>query len=702
MSNAEETTEKPHSARDQIVVEHGTAEKVFSSPQVDFGLNLPGDFQPNLRALGQIYDVIQRFLVGQNRRGERYYPTTEDVFGDLQVFKRSISDKVPMPSEEELRAQLRLLAATEPPFVHFLRELTITAQGVEVNTSYTAPTEKHPDKVMVGYQATLRNSSNVLKDLLYGTGSTLYINWEERCGSLHSLDALELRKHRVDYFLKQLYVNDPSLKSTDFEGRLRMKKVNESINRFIYRPLIQQLYRDKMVLSFSCKDIRASMPGMERYSDLLLFNNPEQLQKRYNAIRGVLDSHLCWDYMDQGFVEGLRRKKDDGHEDDFYFELAGHVLGSFSGTEVVNEDLFDLALEVQKLSEWHKGHSKKTREKKEKDELQAIVERVRQHGDLVRVNPRRKTAFKREYLKMILAGRVPAIIWVTEPPFHGDKGEVPDPEQFEFIFLLYRHRTNTGKAIESALKLYNEGEDTYLVLLLDRLLRLDETPPQELKKYVPPVFLEKLRAAINKSYARYLPLWLRMWYAITSTEITDEIILKVKQRIKLEQVKSREAARRVSEVQEKKTARKQVKSAARARVQDEDKVLGALNQTIKLINRHWERGHFPTRSDVEDGAPEEQREDVAKVLGLVDAGAASVRAIRKIRLPSQTAIYAGEDFLKEHQAEIVRLCERHSSQDTVAVSDGVERTLQDPTRKRTQAAYTPEDYKAVLRHVQTV
>lgn len=697
-----ESEEKPQSARDTLALDQRTAEKVFSSPGVDFGIELPPDFPPQMRALGQIYDVIQRWLHGDNRRGERYYPTTEDVLSDLQIHKRSINDKVPMPTEEEFGRYLRLLASSQPPFIHFLRELHMGPSRLEVQSMYTAPTDKHPDKVIVGYQAALRNSSNVLKDILYG--SVLYSDWEERVKTLKTLEDLELRRSRVDYFLRQLYVTDSSIPQTDFDERLRLKKINENINRYIYRPLIQQLYRDKMVVSFSCKEARAAgVAGLEKYSDILLFNNPEQLQKRYFSLRAVLDSHLCWDFMDRGQLEDLRARKDRDEidADEFYAAVAALVLAELYRGETANTDLLDLALEVQKLSEWNRAYEKKHRENEEKNALQSMIERVRQHGDLVRVNPRRKTAFPEQYLKMVLTGKIPALLWATEPPARLERGTEPHPQDYEFIFLLYRDRTVTGTAIQSALKLYDEGDDPYLVLLLDRLLMLDELPPNELKKFVPPVYLEQLKKAIQRSYARHLPWLVRFWYSLTSTEITEDTVRKIKQRMKAQSDKEHEAVRRGAEIQEKKSARKQVKSVARERVQEEDRVSHALKATTKLIDKHWAQGHFPTRDDIVDLAPEDQRDQVTKVLGLVDAGAASVRAIRKIQLPSSTNVFASEEYLKEHQTEIVKLCERHSNAEHVAVSEGVERTLQDPTRKRAQIQYSPEDYKAVLRQVQT-
>ncbi len=701
--SAEETPEKQQSAPGKIVVDYATAVKAFASPQVDFGLNLPADFQAEMRALGQIYDVLQRFLIGDHRRTERYYPTTEELYSDLQLLKRTVGDKIPMPTEAEFRRLLRQLATTDPPFIHCLRELAMGRSGIEVLSLYTAPTEKHPDKVLVGYQSALRNSSNVLKDLLYGTA--LFSSWDERLKTLKNLSDLDLRQSRVDSFLKLLYIHDPAIPPADFDERLRLKKVNEAINRYSFRPLIQQLYRDKMVVSYSCKEIRAlSNPGMDKYSDVLLFNNPEQIQKRYFDIRQILDSHLCQDYMDRGFVDNLRARmtREEISQEDFYFELAGHVIQEVTRGQTVNMDLFDLAVEVQKLSEWNRAHEKKHREDTEKNELAAMIEAVRKHGDLVRVNPRRNPAFKDRHLKLVLTGRMPTLFWATEPPYRPVPGQEPNPHDFEHIFLLYKDRANTGAAIQSALKLYDQTGDTYLVLLLERMLGLDETPAAELKKHIPPVFLDRLHATVNRTYAGHLPFLLRLWYTLTSTEITAEKVRSIKQRLKKQEAARVIELRQEHEEREQKSARQKVKSVARGRIQEEDRVLDALNLTIELINGHWARGHFPARIDVIDSAPEEQREPVTKVLGLVDAGAASVRAIRKIRLPSQTDIYAGEEFLKEHRDPIVRFCERHGGEGHVAITDGVARTLHDPSSKRANSVYSPEDYRAVLREVQTV
>ncbi|MCB1309587.1 MAG: hypothetical protein KDK30_15465, partial [Leptospiraceae bacterium] len=263
------------------------AEIIFTS-QSSYGSSLTADFRENVKALNQVYSAVQRYLQGIYRRPDVFYPQLQDIFKDLQMHKRAISDKIPMPTEEQLQKQCINLAAQNPPFIHVLRELSVSGNNSFTFVSlYVAPTEKHDDKVIVGYRSTIENSMKVLRDRI--RRGELGIDYALAFGRVSAASELPVTFGRVDTEMKKIYINEKSFSSITQADLAHLRRVNQEIYKRLYKPLLLQGIKERIFLSISCEDIRKlDFAGSDRVFDIVLFNNAEAIKDRFAALANFL------------------------------------------------------------------------------------------------------------------------------------------------------------------------------------------------------------------------------------------------------------------------------------------------------------------------------------------------------------------------------------------------------------------------------
>ncbi|MBE7437422.1 MAG: hypothetical protein HS115_03115 [Spirochaetales bacterium] len=687
-------------ARAEIVVDHARALRAFASPNVDFGIVHPAPFKTHIRVLGQIYDTIQRFLIGETRKTDSFYPETDELYRDLQLLKRSISDKTPMPSPEQFRQLLRLLATTEPPFIHFVRELTFGGAGFVAATVYVAPTEKHPDKVQVAYQAALRNSANAVKDLI----NKHYNNddFEEQCKTLNRVEDLRPARSRADAVLRTIFLRDEAIAAEDREEQERLRRINEQINRFLYRPLMQQLFREGHLLSLSTQAYRQTgIPGADRLTDFMFFNEPERLQSRLQQIVNLLDSNFCWPYLPRDQVDDLRSsyKAEERSMEDFAESLGELVLQSLKSADRPAV-LLELGCEAILLSRWQKDYLQKKEQTDAQDAWQKILSRLKKHGNMVRVTRSRLDQFLPDQLKEIIAGRVASILCLTDPVDRVDNAAAVDLRSYNAVFLLLKDRQCTAGAIDSAVELFRKSGDPYLIRVLEMILNLDTTADEVLKNYVAPAYLLKLREAAAESYWPMLPWWQRIYYTLTGRDVSHIKLDRLKKALRIQQEKTRESRQARRDKEARQSAEREIKSRARSNLRqvaaaDAPPDTGPLRQSIESKLR---QGIFPVRQMLLDDAGPE-RKTFEQLLGLIDVGAQSVRSIRRITLPVNEPVYVTEEMLEKNRDLLLDICERGSTEVTeVQLASDVKVALSDPSRGKRQLSR--EDYRALAQFIE--
>ena len=647
----------------QVVHEVAMANKIFSSIDVDYGFELTPDFRENIRILGQLYETVQRYLTGAFRKSEAFYPHTEDIYSDLHLYKRTINDKNKMPVMGDFEKLTFILAAQAPPFMHIVRELYVDINGsLNAITRYAAPTEKHPDKVHVAYQSVIRNSGAAVAD--YINKNSKKYEWEDGFYNVASLDEVDLKQGRVDQILKVLFIKKLTEVSMDNRTLMYMKKINNNIQRRLLMPLLQHLLREKTIISISCKDLRAAgIPAAEKYSDLLLINDDQYLKRRYEAVCAMLEQPWCRKYQDEHNRKTLQLKRgnDEISADEYYGELAKHMFESFRDKPDLPEKLLDPVVEVLKISQWKIAFEKERKQTEEKNALREIAERLIKHNNVYRAKQGRKLLIPEYYLKMFLSNKVPGILAATDP-YDSLEGGTPDPANYDGIYLIYMDRKVTGAAIDAAIDAFEKTQDTFLLGMLENILRLGRVPESKLKEYVAPAYLEKFRRALKESYVQHLPWWHRIWLLISSSQISDAKMTRLRESLRrddLARLRKKSAQHEKDEVAE---GKRQVREVAKERMRQgssgaDNAPEGQVAEAIAAyLDGVWKTGVFPRAADVLRGMPADKREAAKKALSMVDVGAASMKAILKIPINGEDPVYGGAEYLKANRDDILERC----------------------------------------------
>ena len=659
--NSNETANKS-ADRNQIAIhDPQTAGSIFSSINLEGNDELSEDFKANVKILSQLYDAIQRYLMGLYKKGDSFFPNSDDIYNDLQLFKRTISDKAPMPSKEELEYLTFILAGETIPFIHIYRELEMEPSGkLRGVTRYVAPTEKHPDKPAVSVQSFIRNSSLVMKEFIMRNASGY--PWEGFLDPSQEPDKINLRPGRADHILSVLYIR-PQGKKTDNRTVLRLKKINSNIQRRVLMPLLQQLIREQQVISFSCKEVRTRIPGQEKIPDIFLLSEKDQLMRRYEKVRGILDSPWAIEAQDSHLRKDLEVRLEKGEItlDEFFHRLSGGILESMSTNAEKAPWLLEPSLEVNNLSAWKMNFEKEKTRQEEKDAMRGIIDRLQKAGTVFQAKQGRNYAIPERFIKLILNGKMPGIL-IALDPFDLPEGGVQDLDLYENIFLILKDRRITGKAVETAEELFEKNDDVYLIRVLENLFGIGFIPEHKLKEFVAPAYIERFRRLMKRSYVRYLPWVHRVWLTISSGEIRDEKLSRLQHQKRTENSSLLKKKQRKAEVEDRASGRRQVRELAEQRLRGESQGGPDASQDVQrgiiaYIDSSWARGQFPEGPDIIRGLSQEAREEGEKTLELAALGAATVKDIICIPISGGEKIYASAAYLKEHHESILSRCQ---------------------------------------------
>jgi len=682
------------------------ADIIFSS-QSSYGGNLTADFREYVKPLSQVYQAVQRYLTGVYRRDDVFYPELTDLHKDLSIYKRSISDKLPMPSEEQLHKYCICLAAQNPPFLHILRELKVQDDArLGFITRYVAPTDKHTDKVIVGYRSTLQTSIQQLKAALIKDGfGTDYVS---AFAGARSIAEAPLFTGRADFALRRMYLDEKSFSHIGQHDIANIRRVNQELYKRLYRPLLLQAIRDRLLVNLSCEDIRsAGFPGADRIFDIVLFAETKDLRNRYTALIAFLKPDYLEHRVSGEQIATVQAKRKSGEicEYDCNEEIARMFYEACIREAGPDLREVQFAVEIMKLSDWARQSERQEQKQSEARELKDVVDKIRQAGGLVRYRDK-KQGLSEQLARQMLKGRIPGVLAVTEPRIPPEQiGSDLDLHQFDNVWLIAKDRQVTAKAIDKAIEHFESQEDSYLVRVLEEILGVGRVSEAELKNYVAPVFLGKLRHALRRAYAQYLPWWSRLFLTLTSSELSEERMQRIKAELRSREERRLGRFKQTADVSARKQAQADVRKLARERAADGDRSastsqgtegadvggggqLGpaegqALEQIRDYLDRSWDRGQYPTREDLASLAAGADAGGVNKVLGLIDVGAASVKEVARIPVSGDADVYATRSYLQKNRAELMERCELKLQEETVIIHDNREKLLRGSGDRKT-------------------
>ncbi|MCB1173800.1 MAG: hypothetical protein KDK39_09555 [Leptospiraceae bacterium] len=687
-----------HDPRVYLAIHPADAERIFSS-QSSYGKNLRDDFRENVKALHQVYVSIQRYLQGIFRREESYYPELDDIYKDLQIYKRSVSDKIPMPSPAELLGMCLQLASQDPPFIHVIRELVPGPKDeIAFKTMFAAPTEKHLDKVIVAYRSALDTSLKNLRNII--TGKKFGPDYDRLYSSLQKLSDVPYKTGRVDEYLKQVYISEPELGTVRQHDLVNLQQVNRELYKRIFKPLMIAGVREKLVLSFSNADVRQqAFPGADKTFDLTLFNLKTHIQNRYDALSRLLQPKLDPDLIDRAVYEDLQHKvkMQEMERYDAELDLATRALEKALSAPNVEGSTINFLLEIQHLAAWLKTHGEKLGRQDAEDELHRALKRIRDHGNLMRGRSSGKWNINEDILTKILQGRIPHVLACTDPweDLAGLRGQEINLDDYDHVYLLYKDRKITAKAIETAIELYEKVGDTQTLHVIENILGLGLKSEEQLKEYVAPAYIDRLQICLRQAYVGYLPFWQRLWIKLTSADLKERQLQKIRseKRIVSNRKLKRKHGLNAAGKPTKETIQKAVREKAEA-AQLSAEENRHFKDIVEFLNNAWADGHYPSAPEIA-ASTKEHSDEYRKLIGLIDAGAASVAEVVAIANSAET-VYGSRTFIKQHRDEIIAYME-NKLQNEQATIQHMNRTL--TAQNRGTSSQRREVYKAILNFV---
>ncbi|MBX7059526.1 MAG: hypothetical protein K1X75_15795 [Leptospirales bacterium] len=668
-------------ARKLLALNPRDADLVFSS-QSSYGGALGDDFREHVKTLGQIYQAIQRYLSGAIRRENVYYPELQDVSRELAAYKRSVSDKIPMPTEEQLFKHCICLAAQDPPFIHILREPQLAGKmTIGFATRFVAPTPKHLDKVVVGYRSTITIGLNVLRSFVQSPDFGFdYASW---FAAAREPAEVPLQQGRADAMLRKMMIEERSFSTVTGYDVANLRRVNGELGRRLYRPLVTTAVRERVLLAIGCEDLRNSgMAGADRFTDIILFNPEPEIRNRLAALTASMKPDWLAGLIggDELRLLDAQLKSSQINQLEYFESTARAALEQRKKESEAARDA-PLLVEVLKLSSWLRARDKQSAKEAELREARDIVKKIQAAGTLFRLRDHRRLGANEQFVRLMLRGRVPGVLAVTDPFI--PPNDIPadfDLNEAENIYVIYKDRKITAKAIETAIELFEKTGDKGLLFSLEELLGVGRVGEAELKEYVAPVFLEKLKRAGNEALTAQLPWWSRLFMWITSSEL-DEISAR-RMRAEMYARNARRADRITSgrrrDAQQK--AASDTRKLARERVdrkeREESGVIEALDDAGKRgldllrerLDLTWDRGLFPVKEDLQRIVQGEGGAAAGKLLGLIDVGAASVREVLRIPVAGGLDVYATRTYLTRNKAELLSRCETKLRNEPAAAS----------------------------------
>lgn len=653
-------------------------------------------FETNKQILAQIFDTIDmlqtQMLESENQTN---FVSLAEIYERLEENHINLGGRGRFPDREQFAYYLAILASEEPPFLHTLREFVMGDEGLRVKTSYVGPSNRFPDIAVRAYSAANKRTALLLNQARKGT--ELFLDWEQVQKTIETrgLEAAGLKRERIDHVLKGLFLRPT--KDKDYNNLAA--RINGEIQQWIYLPLMQQLRGEKIVIVLTVDDLRnSSNAELKKLSPLMFLNNPARIEQRYLHLCGILMDSPISKQLDPALMAAAEKNRD---APETFLQSAGpmamDLLEKLKKGLGLAQPFLDVAVEAGKLAEWFRMQAKQKEQQTELNELQAAAEKIKKYGNLLDVRNEKRLGIKERHIRFFLEDRVPGILATTVPYMTYDPNF--DLKEFDAIYLIFKDRNVIARAVDNALEVYNKVGDDYLLHMLEKLLRLEKTSEQQLKQYVPPVHLVRLKDALKHAYVRYLPFFTRMFMRLLSSEPTPDQIRQAKQN---RMQNDAEVIRRIKErtlSSEKRQATREVKARARRSLAEHAADVSPVQRAEILaklkpfLDDRWARGDFPTHDQIV------RQNDLGSPIVLENFLKTADKGDPAFEIVSITAegrqVYATRAYLEKNRDAVIEHCEKVVQQQLEASgSPDVDE------RSRAAAGRIRRFHTAILQHVQ--
>ena len=654
-------------------------------------------FDVNKPFLSQIFDMMDRLQTDllENDANANSFLSLGDLYDRMEENHINLGGRGKFPDRERFAYYLAILATEEPPFLHTIREFILMDGQLRVKTSYVGPSQRFPDIAVKAYSAAIKRTTLILNQAR--KSGELFIDWDQAMRTLKSggIEGMGLRRERVDHVLRGLFLRP----SKDKEFTSLAGRINGELQQWLFMPLVQQLRNESVVIVIGLDDLRASgKPELKQLGNLIYLNNPQRLSQRFLHLCQLLIDTSLNSKLDAAMLSQAEKNRDDPetfleHAGPMAEELLSRVKSGLS----LAQPFLDVAIEAGKLAEWFRLRAKQQQAETELNELQVVVQKIKKFGNFLDVRNERKLGIKDKYVRFFLEDKVPGILATTVPFMKYDPNF--DPTEFESIYVIYKDRAITGNAIDNAVDVYQRAGDDYLLHVLDKLLGLDTVPDAQLKMYVPPVHLVRLRDALKRSYIKYLPFFPRIILRLLSSEPSEEQVVRAKKQLLARDVEKIQRIKERSFRSEKREADRQVKARARRSLADgaadvspvqRAEILGKLKPFLDGL---WDRGEFPTRKQIVQNGELGTPIVLENFMKVVDKGDP---ANEIAMIPAEgSKVYGTRAYLEKNRDAVIARCEKVIAQELEATGQaGIDETTRARANRRRRL------HTAVMQHVQ--
>ncbi len=676
-----------------------TARKMFVSTSME-SENADEAFTKNLRNLSMIYEALQNSLTGIGNKNTLHYPTIQELNRYLAIYKRSISDRSPMLTDTEILQNALILCAQRNPFMHILRRGKSTKNGLVFETSLVAPTEKNLNKVSNAYKTIVEECGSALRKINEKDFENTILR--ELQNSLESRQP-EVRIGRVDHILRGCYLNEKNIGVIPSDSKKHIQIVNQIIFDNIYKPVIMNGIRSQILVSFPCNDLRKDSGIHEKcFYDIVHFADAEYIKRRLIVLSKFLNHSVFTHYWDSNAETILKHSLDVDEitQDEYQKKISEGVLSAIKKSqEKIPPYLIHLVTEIIKLIEWKQNYNIKIEKDRKQSSLNALVSILKKSNDLYQTRNKKWFSENSEMILLILRNKIPGIMGCTDPyinPFQMDANFNYSKNDLTMFFLL-NNRNAIGNAIKNAIKAYEKNGNNFLLHVLENILRIRTEEREEVKKYVPPVYLDQLEEALEKSYLPHLPWWARVYsFLLYNGKLTSAQKKKIKDSIEEVSKKTIEINYNKKDVPKPKSFetktefRKEMKRLQEGQ-SPEEKVL--IKKCCLFLDDQWDKQIYPTKDDVLNLAGA-QVKLMRKILGFVQVRATSGRQIVSIFVNGLGEIYASENYLMKNNDKLTTFFEKKKKEEETVVLEG--KTYLSTDKKKVNL------YDAILSHLRKI
>ena len=624
-------------------------------------------FIENNRKLYLFYAALQNSLNGIEHNQDKSLPTLERVGRYLSIYKRSIGDRSPMLSNDEMLECAFILAGQEIPFIHIVRELHDTDGKFSFETTFVAPSEFRLDGVTYNYDIIVKQANIILYKIMNSSAPVTFLS--ELAHDIEVNGDINIRKGRVSDELNRMYFTKNNVGSI-FENNISyIKKINQKLSSYIYKPIINEGVRFKRLISFDCSGLhKENVDYLKKYNDIVHFSSNKYLIERYNILCGVLRDSFFKEWWQQSRMLNLKEDLNSNNitKSHYSLELSRFLFkGLVSQSNSAPNKLFDITIELMHLSKWVEASEKEKTQGEIKNKLNTLIETLNRIKNVYQIKDKKWLIDNMELLLLILNGKVPGLLSCTNPHITTDfiNNNLDFTKNNIHLFLILKNKKATANAIETAEKLYREHKDIVFVHILERLFDFDMTKKENLKEYIAPLYIFRFESLVKRSYLKNLSWLSQAYHVIFNKEISEKkvkelkLIVEARHKQKFKKIIAQASTSNVNPRSHQKSVFPRSKNNVSLNqqkdtaVSNEEKAL--LEKICDYLDTNWMNKAFPMRDDLLEMVKGDSS-SINKILSMIDVGAFSTRSILLIPIHGLGNIYVSRRYLKQNSQSLIK------------------------------------------------